>query len=93
LDVVVLLLYPQHSHLPLDHCSLFGIDHLVQHLLHNYLDKDLMQVEWYHLGRFLEIDYLDLVALHRQPPFFVEHHMGLPHHLQDQDQLAPFESH
>jgi hypothetical protein len=34
---------------------------------------------------------LDLVALHRQSPFFVEHHTGLPHHLQDQDQLTPFE--
>jgi hypothetical protein len=30
---------------------------------------------------------LDLVALHYQSPFFIEHHMGLPHHLQDQDQL------
>jgi hypothetical protein len=44
-------------------------------------------------GRFLEVDYLDLVALYHQSAFFVEHHMGLPHHLQDQDQLAPFESH
>jgi hypothetical protein len=91
--MVVLLLYPHHPHLLLDHCSLLGLDHLVQHLLYDYLDQDLVQVEWYHLGRFLEVDYLDLMALHRQSPFFVEHHMGLPHHLQDQDQLAPFESH
>jgi hypothetical protein len=42
-------------------------------------------------GMFLEVDYLDLVALHHQSPFFVEHPMGLSHHLQDQDQLTPFE--
>jgi hypothetical protein len=39
------------------------------------------------LGKFLELDYLDLMALHRQSPFFVKHHMGLPHHLQDQVSL------
>jgi hypothetical protein len=35
---------------------------------------------------------LNLVALHRQSLLFVEHHMRHPHHLQDQDQLAPFKS-
>jgi hypothetical protein len=44
-DVMVLLLYPHHLHLPLDHCSLLGLDHLVQHLLHDYLDQDFMRVE------------------------------------------------
>jgi hypothetical protein len=39
------------------------------------------------------IDYLDLVALHYQSPFFVEYHLGLPHHLQDQYQLTLLESH
>jgi hypothetical protein len=38
LDVVVLLLYPHHLHLSFDHCSLLGLYHLVQHLLHDYLD-------------------------------------------------------
>jgi hypothetical protein len=52
-----------------------------------------VRVEQYHLGKFIEVDYLDLVALHRQSSFFVEHHMGLSHDLQDQDKLAPFESH
>jgi hypothetical protein len=42
---------------------------------------------------FLELNYLDLMALHHQLPFFIEHHMVLPYHLQDQDQLALFESH
>jgi hypothetical protein len=42
LDVIVLLLYP---HLPLDHCSPLGVDHLVQHLLLDYLDQDLVRVE------------------------------------------------
>jgi hypothetical protein len=83
LDMMVLLLYPHHPHLPLDHCSLLDRDYLVQYLLHDYIDQDIMQVEWYHLERFLEIDYLDLMVLHHQSPFFVEHHMGLPHHLQD----------
>jgi hypothetical protein len=50
-------------------------------------------VKWYHLGKFLKVDYLDLVVLYRQSSFFVEHHMGLAHHLQDQDQLAHFERH
>jgi hypothetical protein len=45
LDVLVLLLYPHHPHLPLDHCSLLGLDHLVQHLLHDYLDQGLVRVE------------------------------------------------
>jgi hypothetical protein len=45
LDVVVLLLYPHHPHLPLDHYSLIGLDHLVQHFLHDYLDQDLVLVE------------------------------------------------
>jgi hypothetical protein len=45
LDVVVLLLYLHHPHIPLDHCSLFGLDHLVHHLLHDYLNQDLMRVE------------------------------------------------
>jgi hypothetical protein len=85
---VVVLLHPHHLHLPLDNCSLFDLDHLVKHLFYDYLDQNLVRVEWYHLGRFLEVNYLDLVALHRQSSFFVEHHMGLPHHLQDQDQLA-----
>jgi hypothetical protein len=44
LDVVVLLLYPHHYHLPLNHFSLLGIDHLVQHILHDYLDQDLVRV-------------------------------------------------
>jgi hypothetical protein len=56
LDVVVLLLYPHHPHLPLDHCSPLGLDHLVQHLLHDYLDQDLMRVEKYHLEKFFEVD-------------------------------------
>jgi hypothetical protein len=45
LDVLVLLLYLHHPHLPLNHCSLLGFDHLVQHLLHDYLNQDLVQVE------------------------------------------------
>jgi hypothetical protein len=89
----MLLLYLHHPHLPIDHCSPLDLDHLIQHLFHDYLNQDLVRVEWYHLGKFLEIDYLDLVALYCQLPFFVEHHMGLPHHLLDQDRLAPFESH
>jgi hypothetical protein len=41
----------------------------------------------------LEVDHLDLEALHRQLPYFVMYHMELLYHLQYQDQLAPFESH
>jgi hypothetical protein len=44
LDEVVRLLYPHHPHLPLDHCSPFDLDHLVQYLLHDYLDQDLVWV-------------------------------------------------
>jgi hypothetical protein len=63
--VVVILLYPHLPHLPLDHCSPLGLDHLVQHFFHDYLDQDLVRVEQYYFGKFLEVDYLDLVALHR----------------------------
>jgi hypothetical protein len=51
-----------------------------------------MRVEWCYLVLFLEVDYLDLAASHHLYPFFVIHHMKLIHHLQDQDQLAPFKS-
>jgi hypothetical protein len=43
--MMVLLLYPHHPHLPLDHYSPFYLDHLVHHLLHDYLDQDLVRVE------------------------------------------------
>jgi hypothetical protein len=55
LDVVVLLLYPHHPHLPLDHCSLLGLDHLVQHILHDYLDQDLVQWSSIIWGCFLRL--------------------------------------
>jgi hypothetical protein len=45
LYVVVLLLYPYHPHPSLDHCSTLDLDHLVQFLLHDYLDQDLVWVE------------------------------------------------
>jgi hypothetical protein len=85
LNAVVLLFNPDHPNLPLDHCSPLGIDHLVHHLIHDYLDQDLVRLELDHFRKFHEVDYLDLVDLHHQSPFFIEHHMRLPHHLQDHD--------
>jgi hypothetical protein len=41
----VLLLYPHHPHLLLDHCSPLDLDHLVHHILHDYLDQDIIWVE------------------------------------------------
>jgi hypothetical protein len=57
----VLLLYPHHPHLSLDHCSPVGLDYLIHHHLYDYLDQDLVRVEYYHLGMFLKVDYLDIV--------------------------------
>jgi hypothetical protein len=91
--VVLHLHYPHCAYLPLDHCSPLEFNHGVHLLLHVYLDQALVRVEWCHLGKDLEVDLLDLVALHHQQPFFPMHHMEIPQHLQDQDQLAIFESH
>jgi hypothetical protein len=96
--VVVLLLscflpYPHHPHRPLDHCSPLGLDRGIYFHLHVHLDQALMRVEWYPLGNDFAVAHLDLVALYHQWSFFIRHHMKLLHHLQDQDKLAPLESH
>jgi hypothetical protein len=45
LDVVVLLPYPHHPHIPLDHYYPLELDHGIHLLLHDYLDQDLVRVE------------------------------------------------